>query len=196
MEKGRPRREEKNMNEETITGTKATRLAIVVFALLLALAALLAFRATPAEAGLCLECGAGGGSGSDPGLCPYVESPTAINWTGTDADNKKCGSDYDDYMDGGGGSDDLWGLKGKNTLIGGTGNDVLHGVDYGNQMIPGAGQDTVYGSMGNDTVTVYADGQPDTLDGKDGYDTLKITSCQLDSVDVVKNFEVASHTAC
>lgn len=75
-----------------------------------------------------------------------------------DPSNGLIGTNQDDYLDGGNGNDYLEGNGGKDTLIGGDGTDELIG---------GADNDTLYGSMkgGSD------DGDADTLDGGEGYDT-------------------------
>ena len=97
----------------------------------------------------------------------------------------------DDYVDGGGGNDILWGYGGDDTLVGGAGNDILDGdgadvqtggADYldggaGNDTLNGnGGDDRLFGGTGNDSL--YGDsndiqtGGADYLDGEAGDDTL------------------------
>jgi Ca2+-binding RTX toxin-like protein len=197
------------MSKLMFSATKGARFVAVLFALVLALAALQAFGARSAEAGPNLvQGGSTGYSGVyDSGFATcgitsngvttfYTLSATAVNWTGTDANENKCGSTYADHMDGAGGSDVLWGSGGNNTVKGGTGDDTLSAYVGTDQIYPGDGQDTVYAGGGSDTITMYADGQPDIIDGQYGTDLVRVTSCHLDSVDQLKNVELMSRTAC
>jgi Ca2+-binding RTX toxin-like protein len=195
------------MSKRTFSATKGTRLGAMLFVLLLTLAALHAFSAKPASAGPNLVLPGnmmsnGGASGLAYCPVPYPnplnlqESPVALNWTGTDADDSKCGSDYADYMNGAGGSDTLYGLNGDNTLIGGTGNDKLGGYYGSDHMYPGDGQDGVHAGGGNDTIGASADGQPDRFRGGAGTDLLRIGSCSLDSGDELIEIEIVTRPVC
>jgi hypothetical protein len=220
--KGRPRGKDRSMtNESKFWGAKRARLIIVLFALLAALAMLQAFSAKPASAGVNLIYGSHGTSGAGE-VCPpggwdnYVNGlpPTwAVTWTGTDADDLKCGAKYDDNLSGVGGNDRLFGMGGSDKLYGGTGNDKLYGQSVIDEIVPGDGADWVEGGSMNDTVVAYADGQKDifygdvapgsvaqTTDGITGFgtgDVLKITSCGgLDSVDEIHQFELVLRPSC
>lgn len=161
------------MNEDKITVTKATRLAIVVFALLLTLTALQAFGAKPAEAGICLPC-PGGGITVSP-------APAQVIWTGTDASEIKGGSNYGDTMDARGGSDMLYGFGAIDKLYGGAGSDQIV-AGAGDDLIyadggAGAYKDTISGDDGNDTIYAARDGIVDSFNGGNGYDVV-IYPCQ------------------
>jgi hypothetical protein len=189
------------MSKRMFSVTKGARLVTVLFALLLVLAVLQAFSARSAEAGPNLVQGQVGGQPDTATFCPLPypgKSPTALNWTGTDADDTKCGSDYADYMNGAGGSDTLYGLYGNNTLTGGTGNDLLFGsFTEPDQINPGDGQDLVYAGGANDTITLNADGQIDSISGGSGTDLVRVTSCGgLDSVDQLNSIELMSRPSC
>ena len=218
------------MNESKFSVTNGARLVAVAGVLLMALAMLLAFSAKPAEAGLDLG-GAGGSTSND--LCPpggldgYPNGlpPTwAVTWSGTDANELKCGSTGvflngatftyygGDTLNGMGGSDQLFGLGRADKLYGGTGNDKLYGQSHDDQIVPGDGADYVEGGQGKDTVIAAADGQKDIFYGdlvegspaqarfysdSTSTDFLKITSCGgLDSVDEVHGFELVSRPSC
>jgi hypothetical protein len=199
------------MSKLMFSVTKGARLVAVLFALVLALAALQAFGARSAEAHVNLVQGSCCG-GTDPktsGLLvcwirnedktvtQFTPSPTPLNWTGTDADNRRCGSQLEaDYMDGAGGSDVLWGLYGNNTIKGGTGGDDLSAAGGADQFYPGDGDDVVYAGYGNDTIYMSADGQPDHIYAGGGTDVVKVTSCHLDSVDQLQYVELVSRPAC
>ena len=58
----------------------------------------------------------------------------------------------DDYIDGGAGSDEIYGGDGNDTIIGGTGSDQLYG-EAGDDIITGdQGADTIVGGAGDDTL--------------------------------------------
>jgi hypothetical protein len=217
-------------NESKFWGARRARLIIVLFALLAALAMLQAFSAKPASANVNLIYGSHGISGAGD-VCPpggwdgYVNGnpPTwAVTWTGTDADDLKCGGTYSDNLSGVGGNDQLFGMMGTDKLYGGTGNDKLYGQSNSDEIVPGDGADWVEGGTENDTVVAYADGQKDifygdvapgsvaqpnvaptiplpsgTINTFGTQDVLKITSCGgLDSVDEFYQFELVSRPSC
>lgn len=118
------------------------------------------------------------------------------------------GTDKADYLDGGGGDDEIHGFgspdaqadellggDGRDVLHGGTGmdfvygeqgDDVLHGGDGGDiLLVGGEGEDVVYGGHGNDNIEETGDGQRDRLycdEGRDDYSAEKIdyvdSSCE------------------
>ena len=75
-----------------------------------------------------------------------------------------------DFLDGAGGNDQLYGGADNDTIIGGAGADLLSG-DAGNDSVSGGdGNDTVLGGTGTDTL--FGDAGNDSLDGGDGNDIL------------------------
>ena len=118
------------------------------------------------------------------------------------------GTDKADYLDGGGGDDEIHGFgspdaqadellggDGRDVLYGGTGmdfvygeqgDDVLYGGDRGDiLLVGGKGEDVIYGGDGNDNIEETGDGQRDKLycgEGRDDYSAEKIdyvdSSCE------------------
>jgi Ca2+-binding RTX toxin-like protein len=118
------------------------------------------------------------------------------------------GTDKADYLDGGGGDDEIHGFgspdaqadellggDGRDVLYGGTGMDFVHGeqdddVLYGGDgadilLVGGEGADVIYGGDGDDLFEESADGQRDKLHcgkGRDEYSAEKIdyvdSSCE------------------
>ena len=69
------------------------------------------------------------------------------------------GTNGNDVIDGGNGTDDIYGLDGDDILLGGNGGDILDG---------GAGNDQIYGQNGNENITGGAGN--DLIDGNNGFD--------------------------
>jgi Ca2+-binding RTX toxin-like protein len=118
------------------------------------------------------------------------------------------GTDKADYLDGGGGDDEIHGFgspdaqadellggDGRDVLYGGAGldfvygeqgDDVLYGGDRGDiLLVGGKGEDVIYGGDGNDNIEETGDGQRDKLycgEGRDDYSAEKIdyvdSSCE------------------
>lgn len=87
----------------------------------------------------------------------------------------KNGTDNDELLKGTDNSDNIIGLGGKDTIEGLKGNDVIDG---------GSGSDLINAGIGNDTISSsagYDSGDHDTVDGGEGFDTLKIDYSALDS---------------
>ena len=94
-------------------------------------------------------------------------------------DTQVGGHEFDDYLDGLAGNDELRGGDGHDRLYGGAGDDQLHGeagddVLYGgedsDELHSGAGDDELYGGAGNDTL--YGGAGNNTLYGEAGDDVL------------------------
>lgn len=78
-------------------------------------------------------------------------------------------------LDGGAGSDSIWGSKYSDTIKGGDGNDLIYG-EAGNDVIyGGAGDDTIIGGKGNDTLTGGAGSNYYSYQTGDGIDTINLT---------------------
>jgi Ca2+-binding RTX toxin-like protein len=82
-------------------------------------------------------------------------------------------------ISGGDGADTLdfsnTALNGITRIGGGAGDDVIVG-SAGNDVISGdAGKDTLWGGAGDDTFLMSSTSRTDTIDGGDGYDTIKAT---------------------
>ncbi len=105
---------------------------------------------------------------------------TAVNWTGTDADEHLTGTIWDDHLSGKEGNDHLFGAGGEDYLYGQTGNDRLSG-DSGDDVVKGhAGRDTLQGGTGDDTLIggsgrdkLHGDGGDDRIKGGSGNDKIQ-----------------------
>ncbi|WP_424630065.1 Ig-like domain-containing protein [Bradyrhizobium sp. SYSU BS000235] len=84
------------------------------------------------------------------------------------------GGDGNDTIHGGDGNDQLFGQNGNDTIEGGAGADKLSGDGGNDTLIAGAG-DTVLGGTGDDAIYVsIQDGNPASIDGGDGSDTVHL----------------------
>ncbi len=90
-----------------------------------------------------------------------ANSTYMLNVSVTGHTNTNIADFGDDTIDGGAGSDVIYGLDGNDELIGGAGNDTVLGGNGNDDMFAGAGIDSLNGEAGNDT-----------LQGGDGTDTL------------------------
>ncbi len=102
---------------------------------------------------------------------------------------------FGDLLDGGAGSDKVWGYEGADLIYGGTGDDTIYAGTGNDLVYGGQGFDTIYGDVGNDTIlgddgvggatggndlifggigndTISGEGGQDTLHGGFGVDTL------------------------
>ena len=59
---------------------------------------------------------------------------------------------FGDYIDGGPGNDQIWGLGGADDITGNSGNDIIDGGANSDRIYGGDGLDTIYGGMGNDLI--------------------------------------------
>jgi Ca2+-binding RTX toxin-like protein len=92
------------------------------------------------------------------------------------------GDSGDDHLNGGSGDDTIRGGSGNDTLIGGSGHDTLYATwlgsdgssDYNKYLDGGSGNDSIRGGGGDDTL-IGGTGN-DTLDGRAGYDSLKVSA--------------------
>ena len=96
---------------------------------------------------------------------------------GTAADDEISGGDGNDAITGGGGDDVLNGELGDDRINGGAGADVLSG-DFGTDVLLGDGD--------NDTF-VNTDGEADSVDGGDGFDSVQE---EFGGVDAIINTEL------
>ena len=81
------------------------------------------------------------------------------------------GAGGDDYIDGGAGSDEIYGGVGDDTILGGTGSDQLYGEAGDDTLTGGQGADVLFGGEGDDTIT--GDQGADYIDGGAGNDILE-----------------------
>ncbi|HSX66175.1 hypothetical protein [Nocardioides sp.] len=80
----------------------------------------------------------------------------ALRRIGTSASETIHGSDYEDYLAGGGGNDTIYGYSARDGIDGDPGNDTLYGHG-GNDILNGeTGSDAVYGGAGGDFITASA----------------------------------------
>ncbi len=117
--------------------------------------------------------------------------------TGDGAANFLAGSLGDDTISGGGGNDQLWGdlmlrvdgnmdTFGHDRLLGGGGNDTLNAGSGNDYVDGGAGRDRLFAGGGDDRI--IWDPNDRTVEGSDGFDTLKLRSgWDLDLIDVPDN---------
>ena len=82
---------------------------------------------------------------------------------------QSLGTDSDDAVKGGHGSDVLLGRAGDDALWGGAGNDNLHGGDGADQLRGQAGDDSLFGGAGDDVL--HGGSGNDILIGGEGNDT-------------------------
>ena len=93
-----------------------------------------------------------------------------IQVTLTEGDDRRVfGHEFDDYLDGLGGNDELSGRNGHDTLLGGAGDDKLFGNGGNDTLRGGEGKDSLQGGEGNDTLR--GDAGEDRLYGGDGDDS-------------------------
>jgi VCBS repeat-containing protein len=71
------------------------------------------------------------------------------------------GTNGNDFIDGGNGTDSIYGLGGDDIILGGNGGDTLDG---------GAGNDQLFGENGNEHL--YGGAGDDLIDGNNGFDTV------------------------
>ncbi len=95
---------------------------------------------------------------------------TGITWSGKPDNNKKVGTEKDDFLSGLAGNDTLNGLAGNDSLDGGLGDDSLVGETGNDVLIGGDGNDKLLGGSGNDKLEGGKDN--DQLTGEKGNDTL------------------------
>ena len=77
---------------------------------------------------------------------------------------------FGDYIDGGSGNDQIWGLGGADDITGNSGNDIIDGGANSDRIYGGDGLDTIYGGIGNDLI--YGEAGNDHIYGQQGNDTL------------------------
>lgn len=87
---------------------------------------------------------------------------------GSNQDDELNGGDGSDLLIAGGGDDTLDGGDGNDLLIAGSGDDTLDGGDGNDLLIAGSGDDTLDGGSGDDAL--IAGSGDDTLDGGSGSD--------------------------
>jgi Ca2+-binding RTX toxin-like protein len=141
--------------------------------LALALAALFAFLAPPAQA----KPRCHGKKATIVSNAPRIvgsKAPDVIVAGGRD--NAIFGEGGNDVICGGGGDDVIYGGRGKDTLLGNGGEDRLHGERGSDRLSGGGGRDLLFGETGNDHLNggagvgdrVNAGPGDDTLDGGSG----------------------------
>jgi Ca2+-binding RTX toxin-like protein len=101
------------------------------------------------------------------------------------------GTDFDDIILGGGGTDTINGGLGNDTLDGGTGGDTINGNDGNDVITGGAGNDTINGGAGSDLINyTIGDGAGAVVGGTSGgdVDTLAIIgTANSEVLDVILN---------
>jgi Ca2+-binding RTX toxin-like protein len=104
---------------------------------------------------------------------------TAINGTGSGANNTITGNAAANILLGGLGNDTLNGAAGNDSLDGGSGNDTLDGGTGNNTLLGGAGNDGITGNAGVDLITGGAGA--DTIATGNGLDVLTVADGTDDS---------------
>ncbi len=99
----------------------------------------------------------------------------SVSETGTEADEEISGGFGSDVLDGGSGDDTLNGLASNDSLKGGLGNDVINGGSGVDTLIGGAGDDTLIGGDSEDDRRddIYGGEGDDNIDGGYGNDELR-----------------------
>ncbi len=135
---------------------------------------------------------------------------------GSDGDDEIHGGDGNDQLQGEGGNDTIYGDAGSDFVVGGDGNDTIHGGDGNDQLFGqngddtiegGAGADKLSGDAGNDTLIAGAgdtvlggtgddaiyvsiqDGNPASIDGGDGNDTVHLLGSGVGAFGKTANVE-------
>jgi Ca2+-binding RTX toxin-like protein len=109
-----------------------------------------------------------GGSNNNVGNSTNVSTVNVdykfVGTGGSDVLKGYSGDNYGkDLLDGGDGSDQLFGYRGADFLSGGNGNDELRAGNGRDIITGGAGGDTLYGGFGLNTFEDEADGEVDSL---------------------------------
>ncbi len=101
-------------------------------------------------------------------------------FNGSPNDDFITGGNLSNWIDGGSGDGDIFGLDGPDIISGGPGNDSIEGGDEGDQIFGDDGEDTLEGGDGDDALeggsgndTLIGGSGTDTLEGGDGDDTLE-----------------------
>ena len=122
-----------------------------------------------------------------------------FNITGSQYDDVLRGGTGSNILNGGAGNDVLIGGSGKNTLIGGTGNDTLYGGTGDDILDPGynlGSLDRVYGGGGNNTLQADYTGKTDGTgidvgyNGTNGIYNRNNTATPLVQYDSIQNFSI------
>ncbi|MBM3969278.1 MAG: hypothetical protein FJ302_05380 [Planctomycetes bacterium] len=107
------------------------------------------------------------------------DAALTVTVNGGDGSDTIFGSEFADSLIGGNGADSITGALAGDTLEGGNGNDTLSGQEGDDSVFGGDGADSIHGDAGNDTVIagngadrVFGDAGFDSLNGGDGSDTL------------------------
>ncbi|MFY7805328.1 MAG: calcium-binding protein, partial [Limnoraphis robusta] len=106
-----------------------------------------------------------------------VGSPDDDQIFGTAEDDQIFGLDGNDYLSGESGDDEIYGNFGNDTLDGGEGNDIMRGGQGDDSLIGGIGEDWLSGDIGSDTLV-----------GGEGADTLGLRLDNVESFDVIVDF--------
>ncbi|MEP3329230.1 peroxidase family protein [Sedimentitalea sp.] len=91
----------------------------------------------------------------------------------------------DDWVEGGGGANNVFGGDGNDVINGGAGADELNGEGGNDTITGGPGSDTIDGGEGNDTIVYGVNHGNDVIDGGAGVDTLRIVQAGMNSADVI-----------
>lgn len=116
------------------------------------------------ECGVDIDLAEGSAEGSEIGINDVSGFEIVRGGTGSDTIS---GSDGNETLSGGVGDDRIAGHDGNDSLDGGDGDDII---------ADGNGEDTVFGGSGNDVILASADGNDDSFDGGEGFDTLDYSS--------------------
>ena len=113
-------------------------------------------------------------------------SRASMNITGTEGANRIITGNNNDYVQGMGGSDRLFGNHGHDTLFGGSGHDYVSGGSGDDQLAGGSGFDRLYGGQGADRFRLTAgSGFDRIMDFRDGQDQIEIKAIDgLDNVTI------------
>jgi VCBS repeat-containing protein len=94
---------------------------------------------------------------------------------GTEVSDMLYGDNSDDFINGLGGDDQIFGGEGNNFLLGGAGNDILYAGSGNDRLDGGDGNDLLFGSEGRNTLlggagddTIYGGTSDDLIDGGNG----------------------------
>ena len=126
-----------------------------------------------------------------PGQAAPVDPLKGISATTGNNGGSRAGTELNDNLRGGSGSDKITGLGGDDVLWGDQNHDALAGAKQASDVLDGgAGNDTIYGGRGTNTIFgsdgddfLQGGGLRSIIDGGTGNDKIKVTSGAKTTVD-------------
>jgi len=131
------------------------------------------FSGLPRRVDVSLKGGVARGQGKD-------RLTSIENVVGSDYADRIRGDDGANFINGGAGRDDIFGLRGNDVLIGGAGRDEIRAAKGDDQLFGGNGDDRLFGGPGadaayggNDNDRIKGGGGDDVMFGGPGFDLIR-----------------------